>query len=193
MDPDVAGSSISVDEVLHVYTEEDGDPATVDGLLLPMVQENSDSSCPSPPPNSFLPTTFRRHSTAPFPASAPPSCPSSSAAPCPSLPSPNNIASALSQNANSATPFGRARRTKRRRKESEEDLMLRKIDEQLGERLTPRQHFLLSLDGPMNQVPDHLQGCCEMHLRDVVRLYAKGRVPTTLTPFPDMDNDDVQH
>lgn len=70
-------------------------------------------------------------------------------------------------------------------------MVLQQINEQLGERLTSRQHFLLSLDGPMDKVPEHLQGCCEMHLRDVVRLYAKGRVPTMLTPI--IDDDDMQH
>lgn len=125
MDPDVAGSSNSVDEVLqvHLIEEEDEDCVTVDGLLLPMVQEHSDSSCPSLPPSSFLSTTFRRPSAAHFPASAPASFPSSSnASPCNSLPSPNEISSALSKYANSpATPFRRARRTKRTRAESEED------------------------------------------------------------------------
>lgn len=125
MDPDVAGSSNSVDEVLqvHIIEEEDEDCVTVDGLLLPMVQEHSDSSCPSLPPSSFPSTAFRRPSAAHFPASAPASFPSSSnASPCNSLPSPNEISSALSKYANSpATPFRRARRTKRTRAESEED------------------------------------------------------------------------
>ncbi|XP_077544787.1 uncharacterized protein LOC144157955 [Haemaphysalis longicornis] len=197
MDPDVAAFSNSVDEVLQVHIiEEDEDRVTVDELLLPMVQDHSDSSCPSPPPSSFpsppssFSSTFRRPSAANFPASAPASFPSSSnAPPCNSLPSPNQISSALSQNTNSpATPFRRARRTKRTRGVSEEDFAIQQINQQLGERLTSRQHFLLSLDGPMDKVPEHLQGCCEMHLRDVVRLYAKGRVPTMLTPIPDCDD-----
>lgn len=174
----------SVEEVINGYEDDVADDQP-SALLLSMVSP-SDNDVPTAGSPSFTTPSILT-----CPSSSSRSLPStqsapamisrtSNPAPCSSLPSPQSVSAAFAHSSIQAPPNTSRRTQPSKRKRDSTDILLDNIDRQLEKKITPTEHFLLSLASQLDNVPEHLQGYCKIHLLDVLIQYQTGEIPTAL-------------